>query len=291
MIIIPRKILVKSCTNNPAINSLYITDIGYYPKAQFHFIKRAHGIDQSILIYCFEGAGRVIIEKNEYKIVAGEYIIIPPKTAHSYVAEEVNPWSIYWVHFTGTASEKIITSYNQTYGVKGFIYNNEKCISLFNDIYSQLERGYGIKDLQYVNMCLWYFLSTFFFNEKQNEKYKLTKKDPIDYSIDFLKQHINQILTLTEIAREINLSIPHFSYLFKKKTGFAPIEYFNHLKIQKACQYLLFTNLRVKEISLELGIEDQHYFSRIFSKVMGISPRQYKNKRHKEESSNLLNNN
>lgn len=45
------------------------------------------------------------------------------------------------------------------------------------------------------------------------------------------------------------------------------------------CQYLLFTRLRIKEISQELGIEDQYYFSRMFTKVMGISPNDYREKR------------
>ncbi|HVS95503.1 MAG TPA: helix-turn-helix transcriptional regulator, partial [Puia sp.] len=59
-----------------------------------------------------------------------------------------------------------------------------------------------------------------------------------------------------------------------------PIEYFNHLKIQKACQYLLHTELRIKEIACKLGFEDPFYFSRMFHKLMGMSPNQYRVRKH-----------
>jgi len=131
----------------------------------------------------------------------------------------------------------------------------------------------------YANMCLWHFLTTFLYNDKYDTSGKLNNKDATDIAIDFLGKNIDKVLSLEEIAKEVYLSPSHFSYLFKKKTGFSPIEYFNHLKVQKACQYLLFTNLRIKEISQELGIEDQYYFSRMFTKVMGIAPNEYREKR------------
>ena len=87
------------------------------------------------------------------------------------------------------------------------------------------------------------------------------------------------MINVEEIAQSVNLSVSHFTSLFKKKTGFSPIEYCNHLKIQRACQYLFFTDLRVKEISFKLGINDPYYFSRLFTKVMGVSPNEYREKK------------
>lgn len=279
-IVIPRKILNNQCAKNDIIGTLYITDIGYYPKAKFHYRERPLGADQHIIIYCQEGSGQVRIKKKEYRIGPGDFFVIPIKTNHTYAADENNPWTIYWIHFKGRSAEAIIASIEkQLNSNKGFIKNSDRTISLFNEMYQQLERGYGSSNLMYTNMCLWHFFASFMYGDLYGLSGELGPKDIIDQAIDFLKNNVDHVLTLEEIAHQVNLSPSHFSYLFKKKTGFSPVEYFNHLKVQKACQYLLFTNLRIKEIAYELGIEDPYYFSRLFSKIMSISPNAYREKR------------
>jgi AraC-like DNA-binding protein/quercetin dioxygenase-like cupin family protein len=278
-IVIPRQILNNRCTKNDVINTLFVTDIGYYPKARFHFRERPQGADQHILIYCHEGKGKVSVRNTEYQVEPGEFIIIPMKTPHVYKADEEKPWTIYWIHFKGNVSSQIISSIEKKYGLKGLVQYSKKNIEFFNEIYQQLERGYSTDNLMYANMCLWHLLSAFLFNDKLAVTNSVSKKEAPDIVIDYLSNNIERMLTLEEIAAQVNLSPSHFSFIFKKKTGFSPIEYFNHLKIQKACQYLLFTDLRIKEISSELGIDDQYYFSRLFTKVMGIAPNVYREKR------------
>ena len=278
-IVIPKQVLSSRCVKNTVINPLYITDIGYYPKAKFHYMERKNGAEQHILIYCHDGKGRVTIGKNEFKIQADDFITIPIKTPHSYSADDNEPWSIFWVHFKGTVSAKLVSSLEKKNRLRGFIKFKDESIRLFNEIYDQLERGYSSSNLMYTNMSVWRFFTTFLFNDKFDSSGKLSNKDSIDQVIDYLSNHVDKVLSLDEMAKEVNLSPSHFSFLFKKKTGYSPIEYFNHLKVQKACQFLLFTKLRIKEISQELGIEDQYYFSRMFTKVMGLAPNDYREKR------------
>ena len=279
-IVLPRKILLKYCEQNEIIRNLYITDIGYYPNAKFHYRERPHGADQHILIYCLKGSGEAIIEKSKYAIEAGDFFIVPMHTRHTYTADENNPWTIYWIHFKGSISHSLIELFNkQVNGYKGFIKYNDQSLHLFNEMYNQLERGYGIDNLIYCNMCLGYFLTTMIYNDRYDPQAQLKHKDVLDKAIDFLGDNIGEMLTLEKMASAVNLSPSHFSFLFKKKMGFSPIEYFNHLKVQRACQYLLFTDLRVREIAMELGIEDPYYFTRMFTKVMGLSPNNYREKK------------
>jgi AraC-like DNA-binding protein len=280
-IVIPRLILSTRCIKNPVINPLYITDIGYYPNAKFHYRTRPGGADQYILIYCHEGRGRAKIEVTDYDVEQGEFIIVPMKKPHIYQADETNPWSIFWVHFKGTSADAIVSQFEKKCNsFKGFVRASQQPISIFNEIYYQLERGYSDDNLIYANMSFWHFLVSVIYNNKLPGVTKHNDKNEIDRAIDYLSERIDRILTLEDMAAAVNLSASHFSSVFKKKTGFAPIEYFNHLKIQKACQYLLFTEMRIKEIGDKIGINDPYYFSRVFTKVMGMSPREYKSKRH-----------
>jgi AraC-like DNA-binding protein len=280
-IVIPRKVLSARCAKNEIINSLYITDIGYYPKAKFHYRIRQAGAEQHILIYCHDGCGSAQIKGVEYFIEQGDFFIVPMRQAHIYQADENNPWTIYWVHFKGPAADAIVSMIEKkTKSFKGFISSNQQPINQFNEIYNQLERGYSNDNLIYANLSFCHFLASIIYNNKLPGAAKNQEQDEIDKAIDYLADRIDQILSLEEIAESVHLSSSHFSYVFKRKTGFSPIEYFNHLKVQKACQYLLFTNLRIKEIGEKVGISDPYYFSRMFTKIMGMSPKEYKDKRY-----------
>ena len=230
---------------NDFTSTLYITDIGYYPKAKFHYRERPNGADQNILIYCIEGEGWAQVDESEYAIKPGDFFIVPRNLAHKYAANENDPWTIYWIHFKGSLSAATVNiTIRQLESHKGFVHYNEERINLFNNMYSQLERGYGIENLIYVHELRVFFLATFIFQEKYNTTNKFSKYDATDISYKLYEQKINQIISLEEIAKTVNLSPSHFSNLLKRKQDFLLLNISITLKIQKSCQYLLFTGLR-----------------------------------------------
>ncbi|SEW52572.1 AraC family transcriptional regulator [Chitinophaga arvensicola] len=277
MIVIPRNVLSGKCAREPALTPLFITDIGCYPKAMFHHRKRTQGADQHILIYCTEGKGNVTLRKETYLMEAGDCILLPRKWAHEYSADETDPWTIYWAHFQGTSADSIVeTAVREWKGHKIVLQHSPERIPLFERIYEQLQRGYREENLVWSNMNFWSFLSSCIYPEMAKPGKARQRHDNIDQAIDFMNSHLDHMLTLQQMAQSVNLSQSHFCFLFKNNTGFSPIEYFNQLKIQKACQYLLFTQLRIKEVAARLGMEDPCYFSRMFTRVMGVSPNQYR---------------
>jgi len=279
-IVIPRPLLKRQCAGHEVTGNLYVTDIGYYPRALHHYRERPKGAEQQIFIYCHEGYGSISIDEIAYDVGPGEFALIPKKTPHRYAASPEHPWTIYWFHFTGTAAGAIVAEFAKQFDGVSILMAPEKFITTFDEIYSRFERGYASDNLLVANMALWQLLATALGPDTSRKGRTEKSEDTTTKVIDYLQKHIENALTVQQMAAQVNLSPSHFSYLFRKKTGFTPIEYFNHLKMQKACQYLMFTELRIKEISGELGIEDQYYFSRLFSKVMGLSPQDYRRKRH-----------
>lgn len=275
-IILP-KLVLEECKNHPVIGDLYITDIGIYPRAEDHLRKRDEGCKQYILIFCSSGKGWIILNDKKVMINKNEFYILPPNIPHIYGAEHKSPWSIYWLHFTGTKSN----FFNDITGKVIKITNSQNSreqdrLALFEEIFQNLEMGYSIENLEYVNIILWHFLGSFKFIKHFRLLRKIPTNDPIENSIIYMKNNLNVNLTLEMIAEESGLSSSHFSTLFKNTTGRSPIDYFINLKIQYACHLLDTTKMRIKEISHYLAYDDPYYFSRLFSKIMRISPIVYR---------------
>lgn len=277
LIVLPKKITTEFLTRDPVTRQIYITDIGYYPKAAYHYVERPAGIGQHILIYCMEGSGWVVIDRKRIELGPSEFVTIPANTAHKYGADEKDPWTIYWFHFKGEIAAFVVDLILQrTRNNRPAITYDENRIKLFEEIYANLEMGYGQDNLRYVNMIFYHFLSSLLYEDKFSHTDKGPADDTIARTIELMQRKIHTVTGLKVFAGFANLSVSHFSAVFKEKTGYAPVEYFNHLKIQKACQYLLLTQMTVKEIAGELGIDDQYYFSRMFSRLMGYSPIEYR---------------
>ena len=151
---------------------------------------------------------------------------------------------------------------------------------MFDSIYKNLEGGYSLDNLVFTSISFQNFLLSLVFTEKYAPAHQKLEKDNVDISIEYMQNHLDTPLTLETMSSSVNLSVSHYSSIFRKKTGYSPVVYFNHLKIQHACQYLQFTTLRNNEIIAKLGIDDPYYFSRLFTKVMGISPAEYRKKRN-----------
>ena len=262
---------------NSLTKLLYPTDIGYYPCARHHFRERPHGCDQHILIYCIDGRGCANINGIHQTVVRNQYFIIPPGMPHWYAADNTNPWTIHWLHYSGEMAQHFAPSLGSVISIQSPERTGSRDRTyLFGEVYDTLQMGYSMDNLEFASACLWKLLASFKYREHYQRNIEMAKHDMVKKSILFMQDHINESLVLKDIASHCDYSVSHFSLMFRKKTTRSPIGYFISLKMQRACQMLDFTEMHIKEIAAELDFEDQFYFSRLFRKVIGESPLAYR---------------
>ncbi|MBD0260555.1 MAG: AraC family transcriptional regulator, partial [Cytophagales bacterium] len=263
----------------PLISSLFITRMGFYPKALHHYYQRPTGISQVILLYCTDGQGWIQMPAGRVVVRAGEMFAIAPGTPHSYGADPRNPWSIHWFHFSGTHCHEAVRALgddrNGSPQATRVGFSDER-IALFDRMCDTFLKGYSTPNLLFANLSVPFFLASLVAPENFRKEIVSRGDNPTDKAIRFMQDNLSNAITLDNIARSANLSASFFSRKFRQDTGYAPIEYFNHLRIQKACQLLHFSELRINEVAAQLGIDDPFYFSRLFKKQMGVSPAEYR---------------
>lgn len=93
---------------------------------------------------------------------------------------------------------------------------------------------------------------------------------------EYIQQHEADELSLGEVAKAVNTSSFYFCKLFKKVTGLNFTHYVSRVRVEKAKNLLLNPNLRVSEIAFEVGFQSLTHFNRVFKKIIGHSPTEYR---------------
>lgn len=256
----------------------YITHIGYFPNASYHYRLRKYGCEDDILFYCLKGKGYYKIADRKYELSTNQFIIIPATIEHvSYWADPDDPWTIYWLHFTGAEIE----DFNKTLGIGDSLqpvsipYNGEG-LKIWNTIYETLAAGYQRNNMLCANLCLHHLISTFLYPRQLLTTINNREKAIINQTILYMKNNLDKKFTVEDLANRVYLSVSYFSKLFRQSTGMPPIDYFIYLKMQHACHLLCTTDFMIKQIAMSLGYDDPYYFSRLFKKINNNSPEEFR---------------
>ena len=224
-------------------------------------------------IYVIE-KGEIFVEGGGVNFTAkeGDMVLIPSFVSHSAKLTNLGFVKKSWIHFSMKEGSREYFSH-YTHPVKIELSNLPETLALINDTirfgnllepYRSLKTSAGIFELVAI------------FLDKSLTPKPVSSSDNIDVAIDFINDNYTEQFSLDFLAEKFNCSTNHFIKKFKEKTGYTPIKYLYIKKIEEAKRLLETTNLTVYEVMEKVGYEDASYFSKLFKKLVGYSPKRFR---------------
>lgn len=277
MIVLPEPVRA-TARRHPLLRGLHVTDAGYFPAAVDHQVERAQGAPTTLVILCMRGAGWVQVGGVTHAMRAGDFAWLPARAPHVYGAGKDDPWSIAWAHFAGEevpAWRKFLGAAMETDDGRIALPVDRLDEIALDQVYPALERGYALRHQVSAAAALRRALSAVAELAMERREVR-SARDRVSASVDTLRRDWMRPHRLEELATAAGMSVTHYSALFRRHTGFAPIDFLIRQRVQQACRLLDTTKLSVAEISGRVGYQDPYYFTRCFHRVMGCAPRSYR---------------
>jgi len=256
------------------LKGIYNKDNAYeYPYSHWHSFYEIY--------YLISGRRRYVIENRIYDLSAGDIILIPSMTSHRTLPVPGTPKDEIHERYLFEVNENVIPQelrdcFNQNhYRLSG--EEGEKIRVLIEEtVKAEHDKPKNLQLLKLLNMeKLLYFLSA---SENCITASTLTTKTDriIQSAANYIKENCTESITLKDVAEKFFFSKEYFSSLFKESIGYGFSEYLTLMRLAIALKLLKETKLSISEISEHCGFNDSNYFSTIFKKNLGISPREYR---------------
>lgn len=260
------------------LTRFFVTNLGFFTRVYGHRTER-DTFDEYLVIYCLDGRGWYEAAGHSWDIEKGQIMFVQRDVPHVYGSDLRDPWSIQWAHFRGELAQSYLDLINITpekpvcrIGIQPGI------CTLFSEALDVLKSGYSLYHLVKISSLIQQALSQIAFSTAYSPPQGSIGLH-VGNVIEYMLANITERRTLDDFAEQACLSRSYFSRQFRLRTGYAPVEYFIRLKMQRACELLVTTHMTVGQISRGLGYQDQYYFSRIFKKIVGVHPTRYRQSR------------
>ena len=165
-------------------------------------------------------------------------------------------------------------------GYRKEVFKNERILSKYslkkyNELNAKIPSFETVKKIS--DIILRYFRLIY----KETELYmnydKMSERDYVySHMIAYINEHYREDITLSDISDFCHYSKSYISHMFKHKNGKSISEYVNFLRINQGKKLLKSTDKQIKYIAFEIGFSDSNYFTNIFKKETGLSPKEYR---------------
>lgn len=257
---------LRDTTNFKSHSFLQINSCGIQPATPGEQItyRRKGRVDYHIL-YVAEGMCEVEYEGKTHLLRHG-FVLYPPHVPQQYIDCE-NTVKM-WIHFNGYYIDEILKEAKLENGVHP-ISPSPIFEKMFIQLVAEHNQQIPVSNEKGLLLSLLYTLGKLVNNTD-------TTNDKIKQAVTFITTHYNSEISIKELAASANLSQSRFMALFKEQTGMAPHSYQQMLRLKNCMTLLSSTQLSISDICAMSGYQDPLYFSRIFRRHVGVSPRQYR---------------
>ncbi len=262
---------------------LIVTSCGYYRVDSGPVIKtnRPKGRRDYQLIYILEGKAHFYFGGNERIVNKGEMILFRPYEAQSYFYFPKDKCQAFWVHFTGSDVDQIL-SYYQLPDNKTIFYSGTS--PDYQWLFEQMIRELQLCRANYQELLIMLLRHIFLLVNrylKEESKSGVDALNDIERSIRYFNENYTQNINVEEYAKSLHISPCWFNRRFKQVTKITPLQYILSVRLANAKMLLETKDYNVTETAYAVGFNNPLYFSRLFTKHIGISPSEYK-KHHTE---------
>ena len=228
------------------------------------------------LLYIASGKGHFFINGEEKTVSAGNIIIYLPDQPQEYVYYREDQTDVYWVHFTGSDVDSILKKYHvELPGNVLYIGTSPDYQLLFNQIIQELQ----LCRPQYEELISLQLRNIFILISRSimsATKFSSTSEREVSLAMYYFRTHYNTDINIEKYSESRGLSNCWFIQCFKEITGFSPLQYILKLRIANAQSLLENTDYTIAEIANTVGYTNPLYFSRLFHKHIGVSPKEYR---------------
>ena len=230
------------------------------------------------LIYLHSGCGYYDFGNGkEVSINSGNIVIYSPDEVQKYTYYGKDKPVVYWIHFTGKDISKLFKSYGINLDKRIIpVGCSAEYVQLFNKIILELQ----LKRDNYAECSALLFrqLLISMGRATSNDEHSsvVTDRLNIEVATNYFHEHFHDQISIDKYLEEKDMNTNSFFKKFKQYTGLSPLQYLLDIRISNAKKMLESTDYTISEISSIVGYDNPLYFSRLFHKHVGMSPRKYR---------------
>lgn len=256
---------------------LHLQECGSLTALAPHTSSRS-GLPSYLFFIVESGTGSLSYNNNTYRLFAGDCVFIDCKEAYSHSTQD-DLWSLKWVHFYGPTMSGVYNKYLERGGRPVFRPESAAAFfEIFDIIYTTASSSDYMRDMLLNEQLAKLVRMVMAESWHPEDKKSAPKRQSVLQVKEYIDKQYAEKITLEELASTFFIDKYYLAKSFKEQFGLTISSYLQTIRITHAKKLLRFSEKSIEQIAASVGISDPAYFSRLFRRVEGVSPSEYREK-------------